>query len=511
MLKSSSLRRVQYGLTLAVLALMITSMITSCSNPPVQDTTESLAEPVTSVQKQYSTSGVPVTEPHKIKWLVQNNLITEEQREENSKHTINYVKIAGLKDKNVETKINDRIQSKVTEIEKALQPETIAPFRGVRTKIFEDSKLLNSSVYSFTAFNFNHILSVQFQGSGNYGADGSMYGGENTIFLNISDAINIDLNTGDEIALKDIFVNGYDYVSAINDYIMKEIGNQNGIEEFKDNDDYMFYYNGYQLVAPFDGISEEQPYGLARHTLIVMFPPDDPRFISANFSVSFAIPLGYFGDNLAIDQRFYASDTSLYDDAKTSMVLISWGNGQQGGGQWEEGSFDNGRYTINIYNNTDVFDERFDAYVEDLRSYLKSLHAEGRDNFVDAYVTKREIGGFVTFSKNWWSVMSQVNGYYSEQVVYDENGDKKELSDLFVPGFDYETVIRERIKAQYMKTNNLTEAEFFQYYGQRQFSIEDMSLSFSFPAPDMMKDYGTIWASIEFDEFGIENLTIFEE
>jgi len=507
MLKSSSLRRVQHGLTLALLAVMISS----CSNPPVQDTTESLTEPATSVQKQYSTSGVPVTEPHKIKWLVQNNLITEEQREENSKHTINYVKIAGLKDKKVEIKINDRIQTKVTEIEKALQPETIAPFRGVRTKIFEDSKLLSSSVFSYAAFNFNHILSVQFNGSGNYGADGSMYGGENTIFLNVSDALNIDLNTGDEIALKDIFVDGYDYVSAINDYILAEVGNQNGMEEFKANDDYMYFYNGYQLVAPFDGISEEQPYLLDRHTLIVMFPPDDPRFISANFSVSFAIPLGYFGNNLAIDQRFYASETSLFDDAKTSMVLISWGNGKQNGGQWEEGIFDKGRYSINIFNSTDAFEDAFDAYVEDLRSYLKSLHAEGRDNFVDAYVTKREIGGYVTFSKNWWSVMSQVNGYYSEQVVYDEKGEKLALSDLFVSGYDYETTIREKIKAQYMQTNSLTEAELFQYYGQRQFSIEDMYLSFSFPAPDMMKDYGTIWASIEFDEFGIENLTIFEE
>ena len=506
MLKSSSLWQVRFCLTFAVIAMIITS----CSNPPVQDTTESLTEPVTSVQRQYSTSGVPVTEPHKIKWLVQNNLKEVEVREENKQRTSSYMSVTGLKDKAVETKINDRIQTKVTEIEKALQPETIAPFRGIRTKIYEDSKLLNSSVYSYTAFNFNHILSVQFQGSGNYGADGSMYGGENTIFLNVSDAINIDLNTGEEIALKDIFVDGYDYVRAINDYILVEIGNQNGMEEFKANDDSMYFYNGYQLVAPFDGISEEQPYGLARHTLIIMFPPDDPRFISANFSVSFAIPLGYFGDNLAIDERFYASGISLFEDAKTCMMLVSWGNGKQSGGKWEEGTFDNGRYSINIFNSTDAFEDAFDAYVEDLRSYLKSLHAEGRDNFVDAYVTKREIGGYVTFSKNWWSVISQVNGYYSDQVVYDEKGEKLALSDLFVSGYDYETTIREKIKAQYMQTNNLAEAELFQYYGQRQFTIEDMSLGFSFPAPDKMKDYGTIWMSIAFDEFGLENLTIFD-
>lgn len=507
MLKSSSLRRVQYGLALALLALIISS----CSNPPVQDTTEFLTEPATSVQKQYSTSGVPVMEPHKIKWLVQNNLITEEQRVENSKHTINYVKISGLKDKNVEAKINDKIVNAVNKVEESLQPETIAPFRGVRTKIYENSTLLGSNIFGYTAFNSNHIMCIQIHGSGSYGADGSMYGGETEIYLNIVETINIDLNTGDEVALSDLFVDGFDYLSAINDYIVKEIGNQNGMDELENNDSSMFMYNPYQLVAPFDGISETQPFLLDRYGLIIMIPLDDPRFLSLNSPVSFYVPLGYFGENLAIDRRFYVQETNLFEDQKLRVALVSWGNGQQGGGQWEEGSFDNGRYTINIYNNTEIFDERFDAYVEDLRSYLKNFIADGNDNFFDAHISKREIGGYVTFSKSWWSVISGVNNYFSEQVIYDEKGDKKELSDLFVPGFDYETVIRERIKAQYMKAYYLTEEELFQYYDQRQYTIEELSLGFSFPAPDNMKDYGTIWVSIEFDEFGIENLTIFEE
>lgn len=511
MLKSNRRRRLRYGVTLAVLALMITSMITSCSNPPVQDTTESLAEPVTSVQKQYSTSGVPVTEPHKIKWLVQNNLIMEEQRDENSKHTINYVKIAGLKDKNVEAKINDKIVNAVNKVEESLQPETIAPFRGIRMKIYENSTLLGSSIFGYTAFNSNHIMSIQIHGSGSYGADGSMYGGGTEIYLNIVEALNIDLNTGDEVALSDLFVDGFDYQSAINDYIVKEIGNQNGMDELENNDSSMFTYNPYQLVAPFDGISEMQPFLLDRYGLIIMIPLDDPRFLSLNSPVSFYVPLGYFGENLAIDRRFYAHETNLFEDQKLRMSLVSWGNGQQGGGKWEEGSFDNGRYTINIYNNTAVFDERFDAYVDELRSYLKNFIADGRDNFFDAYVSKREVGGYVTFSKSWWSVLSGVNNYYSEQVIYDEKGDTKALSDLFVPDFDYETVIRDRIKAQYMQAYYLTEEELFQYYDQRQYTIEEMALGFSFPAPDKMKDYGTIWMSIAFDEFGIENLTLFDE
>ena len=508
MLKSNSIRRVRFCLTIAVIAMIITS----CSNPPVQDTTEALTEPATSVQKQYSTSGVPVMKPHKIKWLVRNNLLVEELREDNAKHTVNYVKISGLKDKNVEAKINEKIVKAVTELEKLLQPETIAPFRGVRMKIYKDSKLLNSSVFGYTAFNYNHILSIQIFGSGNYGADGSMYGGENALYLNIRDSLNIDLNTGDEVALKDLFVDGYDYISAINDYVLSEIGNQNAMEEFNSEDDYMFFYNPYQLVAPFDGICENQPFMLDRFMLMVMFSPDDPRFLTSNNSVSFAIPLGYFGKNLAIDQRFYADKADLFEESKLSKEFVSWGNGVYGGSKWEEGIFENGRYSLNINNNsTDALGSEFEAYVEALRSTLKNYRAEGRDNFIDAHVSKRETGDFITFSKSWWAMISGVNDYYTEELVFNVDGEKVGLSDLFVPGYDYETIIRERYKETYMGVFNITEDALFQYYDQRQFSLSDASLGFNIPAPDVIEDQGILWISIEFDEFGIENLTIFED
>lgn len=99
-------------------------------------------------------------------------------------------------------------------------------------------------------------------------------------------AYNIDLTTGQELRLSDLFAPEYDYASIINEMINKQI--QASAEVFFDGE------------MGFQGIDPNQPYYIEKGNLVIYFGLYEIAPYAAGIQ-EFRIPLERFGDNLVAE------------------------------------------------------------------------------------------------------------------------------------------------------------------------------------------------------------------
>jgi len=97
-------------------------------------------------------------------------------------------------------------------------------------------------------------------------------------------AYNIDLTTGQELGLSDLFAPEYDYISIINEAVSKQI--QANPDVFFDGE------------MGFKGIDRNQPYYIKDGNLVIYFGLYEIAPYAAGIQ-EFKIPLAQFGDNLA--------------------------------------------------------------------------------------------------------------------------------------------------------------------------------------------------------------------
>ena len=97
---------------------------------------------------------------------------------------------------------------------------------------------------------------------------------------------NIDLESGQDLALKDLFVDNYDYASIINQEIKNQISNGEPI-----------YFEG---DMGFQGISEAQAFYLQDDALVMVFQQYEIAPYAAGIP-EFTIPLSLFGDKFRTD------------------------------------------------------------------------------------------------------------------------------------------------------------------------------------------------------------------
>lgn len=98
---------------------------------------------------------------------------------------------------------------------------------------------------------------------------------------------NIDIKTGKELMLKDLFKEGYDYKSIINNSINNEIA--------KNPDNY------FQGKEGFNGVNEKQTYYLEENNIIIYFPYYEIAPYAFGMP-EFKIPLKTFENNLVYDK-----------------------------------------------------------------------------------------------------------------------------------------------------------------------------------------------------------------
>lgn len=184
--------------------------------------------------------------------------------------------LQGMNDAAVQTKLNDRFEQDAFAIEKTLQTQVEEYVKEAQAA---DFPVRNFSLYSRFQQGYlnSRILSLTVD---YYQYTGGAHG------ITERRPYNIDLGTGQDLALKDLFSNNFDYRSIINKEINRQISNHKDI-----------YFEG---DMGFQGISEDQDYYLQDDAVVVYFQQYEIAPYAAGIP-EFVIPLSLFGDNFRTD------------------------------------------------------------------------------------------------------------------------------------------------------------------------------------------------------------------
>ncbi len=472
----------QLGLTLTlilILALAVILTFTGCESlgrdnvPPTTGNPETEGEGSTTTEG-YFTSGKSVTAPVEILYTVQNPLeivsevITEGTDEEEGiqvRHEV--IRISGLKDKEVEKKINDRIR----EIYEELKMESLPPFRGIKAAIPENALLVEDYIYIAETANFNNILSVWFNRSATYalpGAtkvlpeEGSSYLRDssgfyhNTEYVSTQEALNFDLNTGNEITLKDVFADNVDYLALLNDAVSRQLDESSAQEE-----GHFVRWCGMKLTEPFKGLSPDQKFLLRPYGISLIFDYNTPEFYLSHFMAqTIEVSYGEFNQSIAITERFYEEGCSLFlEDNAPAKELMS---GDYFGVPLKKQEVKMGGVDVYNYVQTSPqFPETFMGTVMDLSNlpqerldHLNRIIKEEGTNwsgeirgYFEQRVSAATIGPYATITRHTNGGAKDYWFFSMEYHTYElESGKELVLSDMFIPGFDYVPIVRKSLE-----------------------------------------------------------------
>ncbi len=219
-----------------------------------------------------------------------------------------YIQISGLKNKELEESINDRLRQLCMD-----NLERIPAYRGAKAEAGGEPELSADSyttVGENVCLNDNNILSVMLYSSKAFDTKMAMWQGYYSQDVNYIETLNIDLNTGEDIPIADVFCDDTDAIGYLNQKVAEAIKDGNGDEEG------WFYGESLKITQPFQGISEDQKYYLAQSGILLVFDYDTPGF-DVDFSYNtLLIP---YSDEVAVTERFYREGENLYvSDASPS-------------------------------------------------------------------------------------------------------------------------------------------------------------------------------------------------
>ena len=187
------------------------------------------------------------------------------------KMDITFPLIQGIKDKQVEEKINQTIQKDVLNFKKMLQTESEEYLQGAKEEGWEIRKY-EAFAYYIVHYQKDDLLSLSvFYYSYTLGAHGHT----------LQRAYNFNLLNGEEILLSDILKEKKDYVKIINQEIKRQI-------ELNPQE----YFSEWSV---FQSISDEQPFYLIEDGLVVYFGLYEIAPYSSGIRY-FKIPYSLFGD-----------------------------------------------------------------------------------------------------------------------------------------------------------------------------------------------------------------------
>lgn len=219
-----------------------------------------------------------------------------------------YVQISGLKDKAVEDIVNEKLKNLCLD-----NIKKIPPYRGIRAEIGENPERetgIYSNAYEWVCINDNNILSVSLNASDNYKSVLAEPGGsweKNNVYFSFTETLNLDLNTGEDIAIADMFCNDVDAIAYINSAVSEAIAESNGDEEIWD------YGSDLKITGPFTGVSHDQKYYINESGLSLVFDYDTPQFDTGYNSTFLTVP---FSEEMALTERFFDEGKNIYESEK---------------------------------------------------------------------------------------------------------------------------------------------------------------------------------------------------
>ncbi|GEM_PF-3609747 len=237
---------------------------------------------------------------------------------------IKCVQISGLRDEQVEQKINNRLEQAVIE----LATRELPPYRGIKRKtadiLPED---LTQCVNMFVFYDESNLFSVRLERRISY---------EYVFGTAELEGLTFDLNTGEELMLSDLFADGYDYQSAIVEYIRDGVAG--GWLRHAGGEHFEVYSDLFTLLKPFDTVKKSQKFYLSAHdTIALILDYDTPEFDVEGYAQVLRIEaerMADKGSSMIFFEKYETGDDRLYKtedenfrrvdiDRGTHFILVS--------------------------------------------------------------------------------------------------------------------------------------------------------------------------------------------
>lgn len=417
------------------------------------------------------------------------------------------MQIDGLKDLEVEKKINNRIK----EVFEEVKFRELPPYRGVRAKIADEADIASCNVYVYENASYNNMLSVMVQKYTQYARASDGIAVEDTQHLNF------DLNTGDEIPLKALFADDVEGLELVHRALQNELSRS--LPSDGDQDGPIP-----PLVKPIESISPDQQYRLRPNGISIVLDYRNPEVALSWFS-SCDVQLDYMdlGHSMVHTKRFYNPEYSLFeneDAAKKELV------GRDGDRQttFRLVSENNMEATSRVYlpeewpqslKEKAVTLAKFDE--EWLRQRSAELRADEHEGYEEA-IYGDTMGGFyqlahkiIYYQKSRYTEKNTMDVYSSKTL------EKLELEDLFAADFDFRTMLLERV-ANALKIEKENLGSMYTGYEDAAEALDAMDFQLSYDSLNLsVREYANnmdgssawLYLYIPYEEIGYENITIF--
>lgn len=268
---------------------------------------------------------------------VENNieLICIDETDYETYNYSDYFQIDGLKDEAVEQRINERLKNCYDYMKSG---EFIPPYRGIIPTIAQHADDNISNHVSMSCYtNSNGLLSICAYGSIYYESDPA----DAPLYVNYCVPLNFDLSDGRELTLADLFPEGTDYLSALNNEVDRQLmrdGFDSGADGGESGEEYYYFASDtFSLTAPFKGIRPEQKFLISDNgSLYLIFDYDTPEFYTGfnfyemriNNPESGVVPVGKGEWDIFEDDTKCFSFTAGYYDALTEKTFDESDDGE---------------------------------------------------------------------------------------------------------------------------------------------------------------------------------------
>ncbi|WP_282804338.1 PdaC/SigV domain-containing protein [Clostridium tetani] len=341
--------------------------------------------------------------------------------------------INGLKDKETEIKINKIIENRAMDFKKDIE--------NMAKEAKKENALTNSyqAILKFkTSFNKNNILSLTMCF---YEYTGGAHG------LGYNESLNVDLNTGEEIYLKDLFHNKKDYKNIINEFIRDDMTKNPN----------KYYENA---SSDFYGIIQDQPYYIEDSNLVVYFNPYEIAPYSEGIK-EFKIPLKNFKYGMKKNVLLKKTDVKISTKEVKDNV---------------EGFIGNLRIPVISGWKNEKIQRAINSTIEkDIMNFSEKLKKDGMNYVKESKKISLETMNYFAFTD--YSVYQNHKDILSIRISYSQytggahgmdsektynidlnTGNIIKLKDVFKEGTNYKDMINKEIKKQIEKGNSSKDA-----------------------------------------------------
>jgi len=450
----------------------------------------------------YHSPFIDVSGPVRLTYLVNNPMIeTYTEVEENEQFRERLLSISSLQDKSVE----DIINSKITNLHQSLKEMELPPFRGIRRLIPEGSTLTSEYVTTTMDSNYCNIISVNSTNSRTYDTPD---GPDPTNFVEYTDSITLDLRTGEEVMLEDLFVTGSNYKEHLNTLIKSYLNNEYAEDEYSE------WFSSIGLVAPFTGIKDTQKFFLTETALSLLIDYETPEFDTNNYSNRIYISFYDLRDILAIKERFYNPEETLFDiDFEKTYSLID------NYSKYIEGERINEKINgVQVYYESRTPKNLPESIADDFINFkeidMEEIEELSQVNSPESYYSHEStatiIGDFIIFATNKSMYDGNSSRFAAEFRTYRTTGELLDLGDLFITGYNYDEVINNKLLESFPEGYRPDKDELKELMESLTFRLNRTGAYFAtHPVKIQENDISPISFQIEYSEFGCENMTIF--